>query len=89
MIQVFQIVKELVTPSRQKAATAKEGRSSIRMNNWSTLRHHSDFYKYGPKEQIKKGVLSYHVCFCASDILWSLKGSGYGINVNMPYYYCF
>lgn len=27
MIQVLQIVKELVTPSRQKAATAKEGRS--------------------------------------------------------------
>lgn len=78
-----------MTPSRQKAAKAKEGRSNIRMNNWSTLRHYSDFYKYGSKEQIKKGVLSYRVCFCAPDILWYLKGSGYGINVNKCYYYCF
>uniref|UniRef100_A0A2K5NIR3 USP6 N-terminal like n=3 Tax=Cercopithecinae TaxID=9528 RepID=A0A2K5NIR3_CERAT len=37
MIQVLQIVKELVTPSRQKAATVKEDEVLLCRPGWSTV----------------------------------------------------
>uniref|UniRef100_A0A2K5INQ0 Uncharacterized protein n=1 Tax=Colobus angolensis palliatus TaxID=336983 RepID=A0A2K5INQ0_COLAP len=37
MIQVLQIVKELVTPSRQKTATVKEDEVLLCRPGWSTV----------------------------------------------------
>ena len=56
MIQVLQIVKELVIPSRQRAARAKEGRNRSRMHSQSTLRHLEIFMDIDLRSRYQGGV---------------------------------
>lgn len=89
MIQVLQIVKELVTPSRQKAAPVKKGRDIIRTNNRCTCTQ-GLFTNTDLKSSYMNGVLSFTVNAIALLIYYSIgKGSGNEWHVNMPHFYCF
>lgn len=90
MIQVLQIVKELVTPSRQRAARAKAGRNRSRRHSRSTLRHLEIFMGIDLRSRsYQRGVW---VRLCAFVLLMYFgiwRGSGNGIIVNAPHYCCF
>lgn len=88
MIQVLQIVKELVTPSRQRAARTKEGRNRSRMHNRSTLRHLEIFTDIDLRSSYQRGVWVRLYAFALLMYFGIWTGSGNGIIVNAPHYYC-